>query len=67
MVLDEHGSWSLLADQAVSLPAEAGASKDVKDSSSVLGFLRGRKSRERSPKPKEAGVMGKAGARHIIN
>ncbi|KAK6375094.1 Serine/threonine kinase [Lithohypha guttulata] len=67
MVLDEHGSWSLLADQAVSLPAEAGASKDVRDSSSVLGFLRGRKSRDRSPKPKEAGVMGKAGARHIIN
>jgi len=67
MVLDEHGSWSNLADQTITLPAEAVASKEGKESSSVLGFLRGKKSRDRSPKPRESGVLGKAGARHIIN
>ena len=67
MVLDEHGSWSNLADQTATLPVDAVVGRESKESGSVLGFLRGKKSRERSPKPKEAGVMGKAGARHIIS
>lgn len=67
MVLDEHGSWSSLADQTASLPADAMAAREARDSGSVLGFLRGKKSRDRSPKPKEAGVLGKAGFRHIIS
>lgn len=66
MVLDEHGSWTSLADQSATLPADA-TTKDSKESGSVLGFLRGKKGRDRSPKPKEAGVLGKAGARQIIN
>ena len=68
MVLDEHGSWSSLADQTARLPVDAAlSSRDTKDSGTVLGFLRGKKSRDRSPKPKEAGVLGKAGARQVIN
>lgn len=67
MVLDEQGSWSVLGDQNATLPMDALAAKDTKESGSVLGFLRGRKSRDRSPRPRESGVLGKAGARHIIN
>lgn len=67
MILDEQGSWSTLADQSATLPVDALAAKDSKDSGSMLGFLRGRKGRDRSPKPKEAGVLGKAGARQMIN
>lgn len=67
MVLNESGSWSMLADQTATLPAEAGSSREAKDSGSVLGFLRGKKGRDRSPKPKEAGVLGKMGARQIIS
>lgn len=67
MVLDEHGSWTSLADQSATLPADATANKEAKDSGSVLGFLRGKKGRDRSPKPKEAGVLGKAGARQILS
>lgn len=62
MVLNEQGSWSGLADQTASVPEPK-----EKESSSVLGFLRGKKSRDRSPKPKEPGVLGKAGSRTIIN
>lgn len=67
MVLDEQGSWSTLADQSATLPVDAQAAKDSKDGGSMLGFFRGRKGRDRSPKPKEAGVLGKAGARQMIN
>lgn len=67
MVLDEQGSWSTLADQSATLPIDAQAAKDSKDGGSMLGFFRGRKGRDRSPKPKEAGVLGKAGARQMIN
>lgn len=67
MVLDEHGSWTSLADQTATLSAEATANRETRESGSVLGFLRGKKTREKSPKPKEAGVLGKAGVRQIIN
>lgn len=33
---------------------------------SMLGFLSRKKGREKSPKPKEAGVIGKYGARQIV-
>lgn len=66
-VLDEQGSWSMLADQSATLPVDAKENKDKQESGSVLGFLRGRKGRDRSPKPKEAGVLGKVGARQFIS
>lgn len=69
MVLDESGSWTNLADQtAPNVPegmAEGG--KYERSGGSMLGFLSRKKGRDRSPKPKEAGVLGKIGARHIIN
>lgn len=70
MVLDESGSWSNLADQ--SSPCAPDASGDAggkfeKSGGSMLGFLSRKKGRDRSPKPKEAGVLGKIGARHIIS
>ncbi|RMD44009.1 hypothetical protein DV735_g1130, partial [Chaetothyriales sp. CBS 134920] len=70
MVLDEGGSWSNLADQsAVALPTDAGAEAISKPdkSGSMLGFLSRKSRRERSPKPSEAGVLGKIGARHVIS
>lgn len=70
MVLDETGSWSNLADQTPP-PAPEGfgelGGKDAKGGGSMLGFLSRKKGRDRSPKPKEAGVLGKIGARHIIS
>jgi len=62
-----YRSSSNLADRATTLPVDAAAGREAKESGSVLGFLRGKKTRYRTPKPKEAGVLGKAGARHIIS
>lgn len=67
MVLDESGSWTQLSDQTSTLPVDAGADGRGEKSGSVLGFLSRKKGRDRSPKPKEPGVLGKYGARHIIN
>ncbi|OKL56229.1 hypothetical protein UA08_08382 [Talaromyces atroroseus] len=71
MVLEEAGSWSELADQSSTLPAEGYEgliSKGQKPpNSGMLAFLSRKKGRERSPKPTEPGVLGKEGARHIIN
>ena len=69
MVLDEGGSWTNLADQTATLPVDVageGGSRPEK-SGSMLGFLSRKKGRDRSPKPKEPGTLGKIGARHIIN
>lgn len=66
MVLDESGSWSQLSDQTSSLPADANADNRDKGGS-MLGFLSRKKGRDRSPKPKEPGVLGKFGSRHIIS
>jgi serine/threonine kinase 32 len=71
MVLDEEGSWSNLADQTPpghpdAIAGESGM-KYEKGGGSMLGFLSRKKGRDRSPKPKEAGVLGKIGARHIIS
>jgi serine/threonine kinase 32 len=69
MVLGEEGSWSNLADQTTTLPADAAGegSGRAEKGGSMLGFLSRKKGRDRSPKPKEPGVLGKMGARHIIN
>ncbi|KIV91995.1 hypothetical protein PV10_06477 [Exophiala mesophila] len=69
MVLDESGSWTNLADQSMPAGMEGGDSNTKYDKAggSMLGFLSRKKGRDRSPKPKEAGVLGKIGARHIIS
>jgi serine/threonine kinase 32 len=69
MVLDESGSgsWSQLSDQTPSLPVDAENDNRNDKGGSMLGFLSRKKGRDRSPKPKEPGVLGKYGARHIIN
>ena len=69
MVLDESGSWSNLADQTAPMPQDQAAEggRQEKSGGSMLGFLSRKKGRDRSPKPKEAGVLGKIGARHIIS
>jgi serine/threonine kinase 32 len=74
MTLDGHGSWSDLARQDATLPADAsGANNETggngrasEGSGGVFGFLRGRRGRAGSPKPKERGVLGKEGARQVI-
>jgi len=71
VTLDGAGSWSDLARQDATLPADAsGANNDPngkpESSGGVFGFLRGKKGRTHSPKPKERGVLGKEGARVVI-
>lgn len=64
VVLNETGSWSGMANQSSSLVGAQG--KAVKPSG-VLAFLKGKKGRERSPKPnQQRGVIGKEGARVIV-
>lgn len=71
MVLDEAGSWSELANHSSTLPAEGYEGLVNKDkppgNSGMLAFLSRKKGRDRSPKPTEPGVLGKEGARQIIN
>jgi serine/threonine kinase 32 len=72
MVLDEAGSWSELANHSSTLPAEGydglvGKDKGPAANSGMLAFLSRKKGRDRSPKPTEPGVLGKEGARQIIN
>ncbi|KAL1847905.1 Serine/threonine kinase [Paecilomyces lecythidis] len=70
MVLDEATSWSELADQSSTLPAEGYESLGAKGkagSGGMLSFLSRKKGRDRSPKPQEPGVLGKEGARQIIS
>ncbi|KAF7595079.1 Serine/threonine-protein kinase 32A [Aspergillus hancockii] len=70
MVLEEAGSWSELADQSSTLPAEGydvGTGKGKSSNSGMLAFLSRKKGRDRSPKPQEPGVLGKEGARQIIS
>ena len=68
MVLEEAGSWSELADQRSTLPAEGVDNPDAKGkgNSGMLSFFSRKKGRDRSPKPQEPGVLGKEGARQII-
>ena len=71
--MDEHGSWSELANKSATMPAEGvnGALDRLKGAgqkpNGMLGFLSRKKGRDKSPKPREAGVLGKEGARVTIN
>lgn len=70
MVLNESGSWSELAHTSTStLPAEGleGGDGKGKQANGMLSFFSRKKGRDRSPKPTEPGVLGKEGARQIIN
>jgi serine/threonine kinase 32 len=72
VTLDGGGSWSDLARQDATLPADAagGANHDPngkqEGGGGVFGFLSRKKGRGNSPKPKERGVLGKEGARVVI-
>ena len=74
MTLDGGSSWSDLARQDATLPADAsGANNELgpgggkaEGGGGVFGFLRGKKGRGNSPKPKERGVLGKEGARVVL-
>ncbi len=71
VTLDGGGSWSDLARQDATLPADAsGANNELggkpEGSGGVFGFLSRKKGRGSSPKPKERGVLGKEGARVVI-
>lgn len=71
VTLDGGGSWSDLARQDATLPADAsGAIIDLGGKpevpGGVFGFLNRKKGRGNSPKPKERGVLGKEGARVVI-
>lgn len=65
MVLGETGSWSELAKQDSTLPADA---KDLTSKpNGMLGFLSRKKGRGHSPKPQERGILGKEGARVVVS
>ena len=70
VTLDETGPWSDLADKNATLPVDGvkgvGNMKGQKPTG-MLGFLSRKGGRARSPKPREPGVLGKEGARVVIN
>lgn len=70
VTLDGGGSWSDLARQDATLPADAAQTQEggkiEAGSGGVFGFLSRKKGRGNSPKPKERGVLGKEGARVVI-
>lgn len=68
MTLEAGGSWSDIARQDATLPADANTPADGKaeGSGGMFGFLKSKKGRNNSPKPKERGVLGKEGARVVI-
>lgn len=63
VVLNETGSWSEMANQSSAMLQNP---QDQKPSG-MLGFFNRKKGRDRSPKAKERGVLGKEGARVIIS
>ncbi|MCJ1243582.1 hypothetical protein MMC30_000779 [Trapelia coarctata] len=69
VVLGETGSWSELADKSATIPAEGvkGVAGKGQKPTGMLGFLSRKGGRARSPKPREPGVLGKEGARVVIN
>ncbi len=74
MVLNEQGSWSDL--QRRNSNGSGGGREGGRSGASngsgqtkpngMLGFLSRKKGRQRSPKPMEAGVLGKEGARVVV-
>lgn len=63
VVLNETGPWTDMANQSSALVQNPQGEKP----SGMLGFLSRKKGRDRSPKAKERGVLGKEGARVIIS
>lgn len=63
VVLNETGSWSDMANQSSGMVQEQGGDRKP---SGMLGFLSRKKGRDRSPKARERGVLGKEGARVIV-
>lgn len=57
---------AIVAEKNATMPADAVKGAPAK-SSGMLGFLKGKGGRARSPKPREPGVLGKEGARVIVN
>ncbi|KAF2453751.1 kinase-like domain-containing protein [Lineolata rhizophorae] len=68
VVLNETGSWSEMANQSSAMvsPPQSADGRGNK-ASGMLGFLSRKRGRDRSPKSKERGVLGKEGARVIIS
>jgi serine/threonine kinase 32 len=69
VTIDAAGSWSQLARQDATLPADASVANDEKTGTSsggVFSIFGRKKGRGHSPKPKERGVLGKEGARVVI-
>ncbi len=67
VTLDEMGSWSELAKQDATLPADAKLEVAAKPTGGMLSFLGRKKGRGHSPKPQERGILGKEGARVVIS
>ncbi|KAG4032690.1 hypothetical protein MFRU_006g01560 [Monilinia fructicola] len=67
VVLGETGSWSELAKQDTTLPADAKLIEAQAKPTGMLGFLSRKRGRGHSPKPQERGILGKEGARVIIS
>lgn len=67
MVLDETSSWSNLADHSSTVSESQGGKSKSGSNGGMFSFLSRKKGRERSPKPTEPGILGKEGARQIIN
>ncbi|PSK33649.1 Serine/threonine-protein kinase 32A [Elsinoe australis] len=62
VTLNETGSWSDMANQSQSMVAD----EQRGGKSGMLGFLRSKKGRDKSPKARERGVIGKEGARVVV-
>lgn len=67
VVLGETESWSELAKQDATLPADAKLVEEAAKPTGMMSFLSRKKGRGHSPKPQERGILGKEGARVIIN
>jgi len=65
VVLGETDSWSEIAKQDTTLPADA---KDLTTKpKGMLSFFGRKTGRSHSPKPQERGILGKEGARVVIS
>ncbi|KOS17388.1 Serine/threonine-protein kinase 32C [Escovopsis weberi] len=71
--LDGSESWSDIARQDTTLPKDAAhtavseSQGKLESSGGVFGFLKHKKHRNNSPKPRERGVLGKEGARVVVS
>jgi len=66
-ILHGTGSWSELGEPPTTSGAMSSGDEREKRPSGMLGFLSRKKGRDRSPKAKERGVLGKEGARVVIS